>query len=127
MERGYIVKNKPIRHNGVRYTPGEFIEEDLIDEASAKRLTSLNAIVKSFVEKDDSGESEIITGQNEGDLNPPGESLEETLYLNFDLDELKDGAKDQGLTFPGNIAKKKLIALIIENEKTEYFLDQLED
>ncbi|MNW69802.1 hypothetical protein D3C74_489030 [compost metagenome] len=55
------------------------------------------------------------------------ETVAETLDLNFELDELKDGAKQQGLEWKGNISKSNIIALIVENDKTAYFLDQLED
>lgn len=123
--KGYTVL-KRIRHNGERYEKGEFVGTNIIDEQSAKRLLFLNAIQRSFKDEE---EKEVINDHTE-DLNAPGgenEPIEDILDLNFNTDELKDGATDQGLTFKSNILKKALIALIIENNKTDYFLDQLED
>ena len=123
--KGYTVL-KRIRHNGQRYEKGEFVSDEIIDEQSAKRLLLLKAVQKSF--KDDE-EKEVIKDHIE-ELDAPGgenEPIEDTLALNFNTDELKDGATDQGLTFKSNILKKDLIKLIVENNKTEYFLDQLDD
>lgn len=123
--KGYTVL-KRIRHDGERYEKGEFVSDNVIDEKSAKRLMFLNAIQKSFKDEE---KQEVVTDHTE-DLKAPGgenEPIEVTLDLNFNTDELKDGANEQGLTFKSNISKKALIALIVENNKTEYFLDQLED
>lgn len=123
--KGYTVL-KRIRHDGERYEKGEFVSDNVIDEKSAQRLMFLNAIQKSFKDEE---KQEVVTDYTE-DLKAPGgenEPIEVTLDLNFNTDELKDGANEQGLTFKSNISKKALIALIVENNKTEYFLDQLED
>lgn len=123
--KGYTVL-KRIRHNGERYEKGEFVGTNIIDEQSANRLVFLNAIQRSFMDEE---EKEVVKDHTE-DLNAPGgenEPIEDILDLNFNTDELKDGATDQGLTFKSNILKKALIALIIENNKTDYFLDQLVD
>lgn len=124
--KGYIVL-KPLRHNKEKYDVKAFIDEGLFSEKEAKRLLDLKVVEPAVKE----GKS-IVKDVSEitGDLNVLGgddEPIEETLDLNFNTDELKDGAKDQGLSFANNISKKKLIQLIIENSKADYFLDQLED
>lgn len=124
MKTGYTVL-KRLRHNGERYEKDAFINEQELDEQSAKRLLFLNVIQKSF--KDEDGEE--IVNENTG-LNPKIDDKEtpgEILDLNFKLDELKEGAEELKLDFPGNIAKKKLIDLIVAEGKENYFLEQLED
>ena len=124
MEIGYTAL-KRLKHNGERYEKGAFIDGQELDEQSAKRLLFLNVIQKSFKEES-SGE---VVDENSG-LNPNisvKETTEEILDLNFKLDELKEGAEELNIDFPGNIAKKKLIDLIVEQGKQDYFLEQLED
>ena len=122
--KGYLA-NSEVRHDGVQYKKGDFINAEVLDEQSTKRLLFLNAISKAFKEDD------IIPDQSDADIIPPNaddsETVEETLDINFDLDELKAGAKECGLTFAAKLGKAKLIALIVENGKQDYFLDQLED
>ncbi|MER2153605.1 MAG: hypothetical protein ABS917_05425 [Solibacillus sp.] len=126
--KGYLVKS-PLRHDGERYKKGDFIDAEILDEQSAKRLLFLDVVSKAVKED----ESEIIPDQTGQDkkldgATPPGEeTINEILDTNFELDELKEGAKEVGLTFAANLGKAKLIALIVENEKQDYFLDQLED
>ena len=124
MEIGYTAL-KRLKHNGERYEKGAFIDGQELDEQSAKRLLFLNVIQKSFREE---GNDEVVD-ENSG-LNPSinvKETTEEILDLNFKLDELKEGAEELNIDFPGNIAKKKLIDLIVEQGKQDYFLEQLED
>ena len=124
MTIGYTVL-KRLKHNGARYEKGAFIDEQELDEQSVKRLLFLNVIQKSF--KDEDG-AEVVD-ENAG-LNPridDEETTEEILDSNFKLDELKEGAEELSISFPGNIAKKKLIDLIVEQGKQDYFLEQLED
>ena len=124
MEFGYTAL-KRLKHNGERYEKGAFIDGQELDEQSAKRLLFLNVIQKSFKEE---GSGEVVD-ENAG-LNPSisvKETTEEILDLNFKLDELKEGAEELKIDFPGNIAKKKLIDLIVEKGKQDYFLEQLED
>lgn len=124
MKNGYTVL-KRLRHNGERYEKDAFINEQDLDEQSAKRLLFLNVIRKSFREED----GNEIVDENSG-LNPNinvNETTEETLDLNFKLDELKEGAEELNIDFPGNIAKKKLIDLIVAQGKENYFLEQLEE
>lgn len=120
---GYIVKTN-IKHDGVHYKKGDFIGSDILDELSAKRLLFLHAIEKSYVNE---GEQSVANNENDFSLKDAEETVEETLDLNFDPAELKAGAKEQGLEFANNISKKNLIALIVENDKQQYFLNQLED
>ncbi|MGE7113243.1 hypothetical protein [Lysinibacillus sp. NPDC047702] len=121
--KGYVVKST-IRHNGLRYKKSDFIPESTLDEQSAKRLLFLNAVEKSYQDE----EERVVTNNETVSLSKVvEETVEETLDLNFEPEELKAGAKKLGLEFAGNISKKKLIALIVENDKTAYFLDQLED
>lgn len=126
--KGFLVKST-IRHDGKRYKKGDFIDAEILDEQSAKRLLFLNVVSKAVKEDD----SEIIPDQTGNDEKPDGEnssgeeSINDILDINFELDELKEGAKEVGLTFAANLGKPKLIALIVENEKQDYFLDQLDD
>ena len=126
--KGYLVKST-IRHDGKRYKKGDFIDAEILDEQSAKRLLFLNVVSKAVKED----ESEIIPDQTghdkklDGETPPGEETINEILDTNFELDELKEGAKEVGLTFAANLGKPKLIALIVENEKQDHFLDQLED
>lgn len=121
---GYIAKTN-IRHNGISYKKNDFISNEVLDEQSEKRLLFLNVIQKSYKEVGVVSNNKISSTQKNSEENE--ESVEETLDLNFEPEELKAGAKELGLEFAGNISKKKLIALIIENDKSAYFLDQLED
>lgn len=127
MIQGYKVLRKPVRHNGVRYIADDFISESEITKKEAERLIALNAIKKDYKEADESSSLKLDTPSGISELDNAEETVEEILEMNFSYDELKDGAKEQNLTFAGNIGTKKLIALIVEQEKTEYFLSQLED
>ncbi|WP_342442893.1 hypothetical protein MHB65_07045 [Lysinibacillus sp. FSL K6-0075] len=121
---GYIAKTN-IKHDGISYKKDDFISNEVLDEQSEKRLLFLNVIQKSYkevgvVSNNENSSTQKVSEENE-------ESVEEILDLNFEPEELKAGAKELGLEFAGNISKKKIIALIIENDKSTYFLDQLED
>lgn len=121
--KGYKVLS-PLRHNGERYYLGDFLAESSITEKESARLLKLG-VVTSVVKE----EARVIPTVKElTETNVlEDEPIEKTLDLNFELDELKEGAKQQGLEWKGNISKPKIIALIVENDKTAYFLDQLED
>lgn len=121
--KGYKVLS-PLRHNGERYYLGDFLAESSITEKESARLLKLG-VVTSVVKE----EARVIPTVKElTETNVlEDEPIEKTLDLNFELDELKEGAKQQGLEWKGNISKPKIIALIVENGKTAYFLDQLED
>ncbi len=121
--KGYKVLSS-LRHNGSRYGSGDFLEESSISEKESARLLHLGVITAAVKE----AETVIPTIKESIGTNlSEDETIEKTLDLNFDLDELKEGAKKQGLEWKGNISKSNIIALIVENNKTEYFLDQLED
>lgn len=117
--KGYLV-HSTIRHDGTYYEKDDFIDESVLDEQSAKRLLFLNVISKAYKEN----EADIVPDQTK---NQQEETVEETLDINFTLDELKEDAKELGLTFASNLGKAKLIKLIVENGHVDYFLDQLED
>ncbi|MEQ6855335.1 hypothetical protein AAHH17_12715 [Lysinibacillus capsici] len=121
---GYIAKTN-IKHDGISYKKNDFISNEVLDEQSEERLLILNVIQKSYKEVGIVSNNNNYPTQKIDDEKE--ESIEETLDLNFEPEELKAGAKELGLEFAGNISKKKIIALIIENDKTAYFLDQLED
>lgn len=126
---GYLVKST-IRHDGVRYKKGDFIDADKLDEQSAKRLLFLNAITKAVQENEEM--VEVVPPEELGSEGSQGgqkedETIGEILDLNFEPDELKTGAKEQGLEWKGNISKANLIKLIVDSDKQNYFLDQLED
>ena len=126
--KGYLVKST-IRHDGKRYKKGDFIDAEILDEQSAKRLLFLNVVSKAVKED----ESAIIPDQTGNDDKSDGENtfgeetINEILDTNFELDELKEGAKELKLSFASNIKKAKLIELIVEKGQQDYFLDQLED
>lgn len=121
--KGYKVLS-PLRHNGERYYLGDFLAESAITEKESVRLLKLG-VVTAVVKED---EKVIPTVKEPTETNVlEDEPIEKTLDINFELDELKDGAKQQGLEWKGNISKPNIIALIVENDKTAYFLDQLED
>lgn len=111
-----IKVNSIIRHNGKFYFDGDIIED--INKEEARRL-----IEKKLGEEIS---IEVSKPKSEDSLGPV-ETVEETLDINFNTTELKNGAEEQGLEFKNNISKKDLIALIVQEEKTDYFLDQLED
>ncbi|MEK4247106.1 hypothetical protein MKZ20_17555 [Psychrobacillus sp. FSL K6-2684] len=128
MIKGYTVNRKPIRHNGKRYLEKEFISESELTEQQATRLLTMNAITKATKEEEetvsvlDSGSS-----SNSGHQTQDEEPVEVTLDINFEYQELVDGANEKELDFKGNISKKALIELIIKTENAQFFLDQLED
>lgn len=124
MIKGYTVNKKPIRHNGKRYLEKDFIPESELTEQQAGRLLTMNAISKATKEEE---ETVSIIGSESGLLTPDDEPVEVTLNINFEYQELVDGAKEKGIEWKGNIAKKALIELIIKTENAQFFLDQLED
>lgn len=114
---------KPIQYKGVIYEPGDYIHE-LSDDVMT------NLINKKAAEKADVSEILDEDDESKGDLGGPGgenETPQEILDLNFNTTELKNGATELGLIFPGNISKKDIIAQIIENNGLQHFVDQLED
>ncbi|MEY9975739.1 hypothetical protein [Lysinibacillus sp. RC79] len=121
--KGYKVLSS-LRHNGKRYHIDDFLEESAITENESARLLKLGVV--TAVVKEDATVIPTVKEPTETNVHED-EPIEKTLDLNFELDELKDGAKKQGLDWKGNISKSNVIALIVENDKTAYFLDQLED
>lgn len=122
--------NQIVRHNGKFFMPGDIIyasnealkdEKDyVISESESKRLIQKGLAVK--IEVEEVKETDDISSE----LNHE-ETIEETLELNFDTKELKQGADEQDLKYRANISKKDLINLIVESNKSDYFLEQLED
>jgi len=121
--KGYKVLSS-LRHNGKYYSSDDFLEKSAITEKESARLLKLGVV--TAVVKEDAVVIPTITETAETNV-LDDEPIEKTLDLNFELDELKDGAKKQGLEWKGNISKPNIIALIVEKDKTAYFLDQLED
>lgn len=111
--------NKIIRHDGEFYHPGDIIFK--IKENEAQRLVKKGLARIIDVEEVEEPSTDVTNELNHE------ETLEEVLDLNFNTDELKSGAKEQGLSFKANISKKDLINLIAEENAENYFLDQLED
>lgn len=114
-----IKVNSIVRHNGEFYHPGDIIEK--IQKKEAARLIEKKLGEEIVLEVSDTVEDK------EPEKLGHVETTEETLDLNFNTTELKDGAKEQGLDFKANISKKEIIDLIVSAEKVEYFLEQLED
>lgn len=123
---GYLVKST-IRHDGQRYKKGDFIPESTLDEQSSKRLLFLNVVAKAYQESEETIEAVPPENTGGGSQGNEEETIEEILEANFELDELKSGAKEVGLTFAANLGMPNLIKLIVENEKQDFFLDQLVD
>lgn len=109
-----------IRHNGETYEPGEKINK--ITEKEAQRLVDLG--VAFFI-----GENyEVEAADKPEEVEPvedQGINIEEELE-SIDYSDLKELAKEVGLEFAGNISKKNLIALIIEENKAEDILNLTE-
>lgn len=103
--------NEKVTHDGKTYDPGEEIEK--INKNQAQRLVDLG--VAFFV------------GQKQYSLPPDdvNENAAEELDT-IDYRDLKEMAKDIGLDFPGNVSKKNLIDLIIEEEKADKILELTE-
>ncbi|MER2169029.1 MAG: hypothetical protein ABS938_00180 [Psychrobacillus psychrodurans] len=130
MVKGYTVNKKPIRHNGKRYLEKDFIPESELTEEQAGRLLTMNVITKATKEEEETVsvlDSESGSGSGSNLKTQDEEPVEVTLDINFEYQELVDGANEKGLDFKGNISKKALIELIIKTENAQFFLDQLED
>lgn len=115
---------KIIKHNGELFLAGDIIQT--ISENDSKRLIRLGAAekVNAVVSEETAEKTASIDSETEIGID---ETVNEVLELNFNTSELKDGAKEQGLSFKANISKKALIELIVSNDAEGYFLDQLED
>ena len=109
-----------LRHQNKYYKKGDIIDAELLTQKQQAQLVK-RGVISRAADYTDLG---VSTAADESLKN---ESVEETLDVNFTLDELKDGAKEEGLEFKSNISKVKLIDLIIKSEKQNYFLGQLED
>lgn len=110
-----------VTHDGKSYEPGQTIEK--INNKQAQRLIDLG--VAFFIgEKQNSSTPE---NKNQDDTNHPDNdvNLKEELDA-IDYNDLKEVSKEIGLEFKGNISKKDLITLIIENEKAQEILELTE-
>lgn len=142
---------KPIKHNGKRFKTGETLE--VKDKKQAQRLINLgaatNMVAVSFVDdaandlninenldsNKSSDDSEDTTGTENSEEDELGsgddlltdEEVFQQIWDGFKLEVLKEEAAELKLEFSGNISKTDLINLIIEKEKEEHFLDQIED
>lgn len=117
---------KKIRHNGQLFLAGDIIsdisakeEKRLINKGVAEKIDAVVSDDQTASSTDSESTSSIGIGIEE--------TIQDTLDLNFNTNELKDGAKEQGLSFKANISKKDLIDLIVSNNAENYFLDQLDD
>lgn len=121
----YLV-HSALRHDGISYDNGDFIDESVLDEQSAKRLLFLNVISKVTIDKE---ETVVIVNNATGAvIDDDEEPIEVTIDINFEHKELVEIAKDElHLEFRRNISKKALIEQIIEQGHAQYFLDQLEN
>lgn len=128
---------KPIRHNGKRYQAGANVE---IDEKSGKRLITLGVatsevnvhVAEKAAKEQENTFDKSLTSESldDDDLGTPDDMLSDDevyqlIWNEFKLDALKEQSAEIGLEFAGNISKGDLINLIIENEKEDYFLDQI--
>lgn len=120
-----IQANERIIHNGKTYESGTIIEK--INKQEAERLVDLG--VAFFVSENENSES-LKESSSDHEDEGPGEkdqlNTEEELDL-IEYSDLKTIAKEVGLDFAGNISKKNLITLIIEEKKVEEVLDLTED
>lgn len=96
-----------------------------VDQANSNTLTipSQNALNQ---------QDELVPGFDD-DLGAPDDLLSDDevfklIWDNFKHQVLKeDAASELGLDFAGNITKTDLINLILEEEKEDYFLDQIKE
>lgn len=95
------------------YEKGEQIKN--LDSEEAKRLVGLGGAVfmKNF--------------ETDQDPDEGGENSNELSFEGIEIDELKEAAKEAGITFNPNIGLEKLIERIKEEEKTEAVLSQFDD
>lgn len=134
---------KRIKHDGEFYEPGDLIEG--VEQFHAQRLVNLNAATfvgesVSVDDEDDLKKPGEENNQNDGDSDDnDGDDLgglpgiddltdEEVIKLideHFKLELLKEEAASIGMEFAGNISKSKLIQQILNEEKEQYFLDQI--
>lgn len=102
-----------VTHDGKTYEPGEVIEK--INTDQAQRLVDLG--VAFFIsEKTPSNDDVPPNNDNENKVDYEGE-----LDL-LEYNDLKIVAKEVGLDFKGNISKKDLIHLIINEGKADEVL-----
>ena len=122
-----------LEHDGVHYESGSIIPDKKIAKKDLKRLIKLQVVETTsesvFVEKP---EIENDPPKDVGDLQGAEDLMtDEEVYQEIDegfgYPELKREAEELGLEFAGNISKKDLIQLIIDNEKDDHFLDLLEN
>lgn len=118
-----------LRHKNVYYKKGDTIASELLTKKQQAQLIQQGVIsrVADHTDLNNSSDNEYENngeGDEQKDIDEP---IEKTLELNFEYDELKAGAKEQGLEFKGNISRADLIDLIVKSNKQDYFLDQLED
>lgn len=117
-----------IKHDGIRYEKNDLLHVE--DTKLAQRLINLCAAVVEGVSESSQTyfpamNDQIKSEANELDDELTDQEVADLLDKHFKPDVLKDEAKELGLEFAGNIGKKKLIELIIENELENHFLDQI--
>lgn len=115
-----------LRHQGKYYKKGDKIKTELLSEKQQAQLVGKGVISRDANYAD----LNVVIGEEKAvDDVPPSEDepIEKTLDLNFSAEELKEGAKEQGLSFKGHISKSAVIQLIVEANKQGYFLDQLDE
>lgn len=138
---------KAIKHNGHRYKPGQDILG--VEKVQAKRLIMLGAAeelranapiisvsggdVQNVIEVNQANQQDELVPGFDDDLGAPDDLLSDDevfklIWDNFKHEVLKeDAASELGLDFAGNITKTDLINLILEEEKEDYFLDQIKE
>lgn len=114
-----------LRHKGAYYKKGDKIKAELLNSKQQAQL-----VQKGVISRDANyADLNVVTDEKGIDDVPPldEEPVEKTLDLNFSAEELREGSKEQGLTFKSSITKPELIQLIVAEGKQDHFLDQLED
>ncbi len=111
-----------VRHNGKNYLVGETIEKIKKDEA--QRLVDLGVAFFTHGISPSYGK-DVINLDNVGEIHPvddedPAKLLDES----YSYEDLKETAAAVGLEFKGNIGKKSLIALIVEQNKVDDFFEE---
>lgn len=116
-----------ILHDGKHYQPGDLVKG--LNEKDARRLVDSDAAnYLGYIESAEPETQVTVT-------TPPTPILEAVNHEdyrtlideNYNLDELKDTAKEFKMVFPSNIKKPNLLDLIFEEEKEQKFIDMLED
>ena len=112
-----VIGSGRVRHNGTLYKNGDIINK--ITEKEAKRLVNGGdaIFVERFQFEEPVQQPKRLNVNNEIDV---------TEFEGIELDELKQAAKEAGMSFSPNIGFETLVAKINEEGKAAEILEQFE-